>query len=304
MKILITGGAGFIGSALTKKLTIEHEVTVIDLFDKIQTCDKEPLVAYQAADISSYSNLTQFEGCGFDVIYHLAAQTSGLISQEEPELDVDSNVKGTLNICRLAQSNENCRIIFSSSMAVYGNKVGAISEDSSIEPTSNYGASKASCELYLKLFSTRSVDYTIFRFFNAYGPGQDFGNMKQGMLSIYLSQAISKGHIDVTGAFERYRDFVYIDDIVSALVMSLSNSFRNEIFNVGSGIKTTVGELISLISQLCSGHITFENIGGFSADQFGTYSNSEKLENLGWAAKTSLVNGLNTTFEKAKEEIL
>ena len=301
MNILITGGAGFIGTALTKKLLSQKcTISVIDLPAKINSSELISGVDYHQADISDYDSISQFENAEFDFIFHLASQTSGLISHEDPSLDVDTNVKGTLNICRLASSMEGVKIIFTSSMAVYGDYKDPITEEFIKFPRSNYGVSKIAAETYLKLFEQRGVRSSVFRLFNVYGPGQDLENMKQGMLSIYLSQLIQTGSIYVTGSFDRYRDFVYIDDIVDALLIGLLPESDGAVFNVGTGIKTTVKDLIDLIIKESNKEdVVVKNIGPIMGDQFGTFSNSAKIRALGWNPKVSLSQGLKSTYEDA-----
>lgn len=305
MSILVTGGAGFIGTALVLELSKKHKVSVFDLVSKINSAEKVCGVNYFNVDISDYKQIEPFIKEKYDYIFHLASQTSGLISHEQPELDVDTNVKGTLNICRFAQTIGNVRVIFSSSMAIYGDSELPISETLQPNPKSNYGVSKISAENYIQLFSSRGIDYTIFRLFNVYGPGQDLDNMKQGMLSIFVTQAIKDKKIDVTGPLERYRDFIYIDDIIGALILPIENnvSTLNEIFNVGCGIKTTVKDLINSISASLDASLPVSNIGDILGDQFGTYSDCEKLRSLGWKPKVALEDGLFKTIQDAKGKL-
>ena len=123
--VLITGGAGFIGTALANRLkNLNHDITIIDLEKKF-TSLHDDFTKY-SLDIRNYENFKNIEHLEFDYIFHLAAQTASAISQEEPELDVDTNVKGTLNICNFARVCKAKKIIFTSSMATYGNKEGKI----------------------------------------------------------------------------------------------------------------------------------------------------------------------------------
>jgi len=306
--VLITGGAGFIGSALAKALNQRgYPVTVFDLAAKISKCDVVDGVRYIAGDISRYEELESVADQRYSHIYHLAAQTSGLISHENPSMDTDTNVKGTLNICRLASDTPSTKLVFTSSMAVYGNSQHAISESHEMCPTSNYGVSKLSAEKYIELYNRRGMPFSIFRLFNVYGPGQDLENLKQGMVSIYLSQILATGRIDVTGSFERYRDFVYIDDVVNALLLGLEDRTNNEIYNVGSGIKTTVKDLIDVLVVSCGyqlGEIPVQNVGAIVGDQFGTYCDISKLSTLGWAPSVPLADGLPVMIADAKEVLL
>lgn len=301
LDILITGGAGFIGTALSRQLSeIGISVTILDLPGQIQKV-AIPGVKILTADISSFPALENLSLGKFEYVFHLASQTSSLISQEDPTSDVDTNVRGTLNICRIAE-RIGAKLIFTSSMAVYGDQEDPIDEGCQPNPRSNYGASKISAETYIKMFGSRGLRYTIFRLFNVYGPGQDLENMKQGMLSIFVSQLLKTNRIDVTGSFDRFRDFIYVDDVVEALLTGLSKPSDQQIYNVGTGDKTTVRSLIDMIIRYAeASDVTVKNIGSFNEDQFGTFSNSEKLRSTGWIPKTNLPEGIKKTLEDARQ---
>ena len=178
---LITGGCGFIGTQLANKLkNLNHTVTIIDLKDKITKYHKDNFETIDI-DIRDFDNFNKLNMKSFDCIFHLAAQTSGRISEEEPELDIDTNIKGLLNLLRWMKFSNNKRIIFTSSMAVYGDSDEAILENKVLSPLSNYGVSKITSEYYLKMYEQYGIKNTIFRLFNVYGCGQDLKNLKQGM---------------------------------------------------------------------------------------------------------------------------
>jgi UDP-glucose 4-epimerase len=305
-KVLITGGAGFIGTALAKKLKIlNHDVTIIDLEKKF-TSLHDDFTKY-SLDIRSYENFKKIECLEFDYIFHLAAQTASVISQEEPELDVDTNVKGTLNICNYARKCKAKKIIFTSSMATYGNKEGKIKESDIQTPLSNYGVSKVAGEYYINMFKQFGIENTIFRLFNVYGPGQDMSNLRQGMASIFMAQSIVSDEIKVTGSFERYRDFVYIDDVVDALILGLDNITDGQVYNVGSEKATTVKELIDLIIEVNDkpkNQFKVINVGSHEGDQFGSKADATKLKSLGWTPKTDLKDGLEKMYIYAKDVIV
>ena len=124
-------------------------------------------------------------------------------------------------------------------------------------------------------------------------------NPNQGMASIYLAQAIKNGHVDVKGSFERYRDFVYIDDVVSALELGLDDKTNSEIYNVCTQKKTTVQNLLDVISDtITHGRepITYTNIGGYDGDQDGTTGDNSKLKSLGWDVTVDLNTGINNFY--------
>ena len=298
-KILITGGAGFIGSALAYRLKKNHEVHLLDREDNFK---KKPFLGVfpeHYADVRQHLLLDQ----EFDFIFHLAAQTSGRISQEEPYLDLDTNIKGTFNICNYARYCKAKKIIYISSMAVYGEQQGPLEEERPLIPVSNYGASKASGELFVKMYEQFGIKNTIFRPFNVYGPGQDMTNLKQGMASIFMAQSILGDQIKVTGSLDRYRDFIYIDDVVEALVLGIEPRSDGEIYNVGCGAKTTVRELVDLslkVNEKPSSSFTVTEENSHEGDQFGSISDNSKLKNLGWEDSIKLEEGLNKMYESVK----
>ncbi|MBU0580540.1 MAG: NAD-dependent epimerase/dehydratase family protein [Candidatus Margulisbacteria bacterium] len=306
MKILVTGGAGFIGTALAKRLKHDaHQVDILDLPKKITAYHRDNFEV-RGIDIRNWEEFEKITGQKYELIFHLAAQTSGAISQEDPQLDVDTNVKGTLNVCRFARKIGTKKIVFSSSMAVYGNNTFLIKEDAEIRPLSNYGISKASGEILIKAYSQYNINYTILRLFNVYGPGQDMHNMKQGMVSIYLAQAVKGDEIKITGSVERYRDLIYIDDAVDAIILAVDN-MHNDIVNIGTGKKTTVRELIQLIAREKHGRedtLEIVDVGAHDGDQYGTVANIERLNGYNWVVKTDVKTGLCKFYNYAKEVLL
>tara|TARA_R100000805_G_C3625327_1_gene134007 strand:+ start:463 stop:1389 length:927 start_codon:yes stop_codon:yes gene_type:complete len=304
-KILITGGCGFIGTSTANLLrSAGHDVELLDLEEKFNT--DHTTYTKHSVYIRNADNFKLLNKKKFDFIFHFAAQTSGAISQEEPERDADINVKGILNVCNFARTCKAQKIIFSSSMAVYGNKIGKISEDDSTLPVSNYGASKLSGEIFVKMFKQFGIDYSIFRLFNVYGPGQDFKNLRQGMASIFMAQSITGSQIKVTGSLDRYRDFVYISDVSEALILGLDRRTDSMILNVGSGKKTTVKELIDIIlntNDAEKDRFSIINTGGHEGDQFGSLSDISKISEIGWSPKISLEKGISLMYNKAKADL-
>ena len=230
MKILVTGGAGFIGNHLSNKLKkLGHEVLIVDFSKKLlQKPNLSNDFDFYGFNLSEYKNFNKLPK-DIDVIYHIAAQTSGYTGLIDPDKDIDWNIKGTLNICRFAKENKIKKIIYTSSMSVYGNG-DFKKETDKVNPISHYGISKFCGELYLKQYKEYSIDYTIFRLFNVYGFGQDLENLNQGMVSIYLAQSLKSDTIEVKGSLNRYRNFIYIDDVVNALILGLDNKTKNLIY--------------------------------------------------------------------------
>lgn len=303
MKILITGGSGFIGSHLTRALKKKGaEVIIADICKPKEAIEG---VAYEHIDVRKKEDLLKLKKYKIDAVYHLAAQTSAYISAQNPVLDMETNINGTLNTVEYIRENKIPKIIFTSSMAVYKGEENALNELSAVEPRSCYGISKLTAEQYIK---NRAVSgdysYSIFRLFNVYGPGQNYNNLLQGMVSIYIAQAVRTKQIKITGSADRFRDFIHVSDVVSGLLLPLAKQeVMGQTINIGTGKKTTVRQLILEIEKIANEKIKFENIGGFSEDQVGTYCDNKKIISFGWSANTNLENGLRDTFIRAREEL-
>lgn len=302
-RILITGGASFIGTALAKRLQeLKCEVVLIDLENKFNLQHKE--FEKYFVDIRYSKNFNIIKNKKFDFIFYLVAQTSGVISQEELELDVDTNVKGALNVCNFAKICGAKKIVFASSMATYGDNQEKIKEFFLKKQLSNYRVSKVYAEHYIQSFEQFGIKNTIFRLFNVYGEDQDMFNLRQGMVSVFMVQSIKSDIIEATGSLDRYIDFVYISDAISALVLGLLEYTDGKIYNIGSGIKkTTIREIIELILSINDKpkeKFKINNIGSHEGDQFGSVADNSNILTLAWNPKVDLVEDLKCTYKYSK----
>jgi len=187
-------------------------------------------------------------------------------------------------------------------MAVYGNKEVSKEKDP-LDPLSNYGVSKLTGEFYIK---KSGIDYTIFRLYNTYGKGQDLSNTSKGVVLAFTSQIVlGETNIKVTGDLNRFRDIIYIDDVINALVLGIENvKTNNEIYNLSTNIKTTIKELINTIIQSSNKEkIKVTNIGSLPGDQFGNTGDNTKLLSLGWKPKTNLKTGIKIFYNYVKNNI-
>jgi len=304
-KILVTGGSGFIGTALIKKLlTLNYKVVIIDIKPSSLCHHNLTYIKGNIAIDASYKALNLY---GLEIVIHLAAQTSARVSHEEIELNNSSNTLGTLKLIEWAKANKIKRFLFASSMAVYGDaQSNSLVETDDLLPNSYYGISKLAGELALKLAASSGINTTILRLFNVYGPGQDLENLKQGMVSIYLKFLLDNQIVKVTGSLDRYRDFIYIDDVVDAFTKVIENSktYRQD-YNVGSGRKTTVRELIKVLAKgfgYGSEPLPIEQVESHDGDVFGSLSNCNKLQDdTGWQIEWSLESGINEMINWAKK---
>lgn len=257
------------------------------------------------ADISRPEALELLPECPFDAVFHLAAQSSGEISHDNPGLDLNSNSLGTLLLLDWCQRRGVPRFLHASSMAVYGlTDQVPVWESQALDPYSFYGISKLASEQYVRHYMRAGLSATIFRMFNVYGPVQNMTNMKQGMVSIYLAFLARKQPILVKGSMDRFRDFIYIEDVVDAWMEVLDKpNTHGRVYNVGSGRKTLVRELIpDLVRAWGMDPDTYpmEYAEGTPGDQFGIYADISAItRDTGWRPRVDLVDGLKLMAEWA-----
>jgi len=297
--ILITGGAGFIGSNIAKRCINEgYKIVIVDnlLTGNLNNVPEE--ADFINMDISQEDQYMKLSDLEFDAVFHLAAQSSGEISNEKPELDLSINALGTLLLLRWSMKKKITRFLYASSMAVYGNvqKV-PVSETEVCLPLSFYGISKLTGEHYVRHFSKEGLNTTCFRMFSVYGPGQDMKNLKQGMVSIFMAHILNGEFIHVKGSKERFRDFIYIDDVVNAWLKVLNEpkSF-GKTYNLGAGKRISVYKLIQDELEAFGLPKTYpvKYEGTTPCDQFGLYADISELEkDTGWKPEYSLEEGLS-----------
>ena len=278
-KILITGVAGFIGSKIAKKFISEgFEIIGVDDLSsgKIENIPKG--LDFIKKDLSD-SSILKFLPNEVDLILHLAGQSSGEISFDNPVNDLKKNTLSTLNLIKYGIKNKAEKFLNASSMSVYGNVPDKpIPENFNKVPISCYGVGKLASENYLEIFKNQ-LAFINFRMFNVYGPGQDMDNLRQGMVSIFLSQALKENKIHVKGSLDRFRDFIYIDDVVDIWYEFALNKTENISLNLGTGIKTSLNELINLFKNNFS-DLKYYSKGNTPGDQKGIYPDIGKLKSL------------------------
>lgn len=299
-KYLVTGGAGFIGSAISKKLIrLGHEVTLVDDLSTGSRDNVPEEATFMELDLSDskFVDKLPLSSGRFDAVCHLAAQSSGPQSRKMPHLDLQVNAASTLLLSRWCIDNGINRFLYASSMAVYGNpSVLPVTEDTACIPVSYYGVSKLTSENILRLAEKEGLCTTSFRMFSVYGPGQNLSNRDQGMLSIYLSYLLDGSVLPVTGSLDRFRDFVYIDDVVDIWINAIMlDETPSNVYNIGSGNKTTVRELIGrLIDALeLSGDYPVRELETERSDQIGLFADIMRSKSeLGFAPRISLDRGI------------
>jgi len=287
MIYLVTGGAGFIGGAITDKLIENgHQVYIIDNLKTGYRSTINSSAVFIEGDFSQDNTIDKLDNTKFDVIFHIGGQSSGEISYEDPEYDLNTNTLSTLKLLQYAVRTGCKKFIYASTMSVYGEKNNQeqFSEKDDVNPKSFYAVGKLASEKYLDIFSKQfGIDFVALRYFNVYGVGQNLENLKQGMVSIYLKQFFDDNFskVEVKGNLNRFRDLIYIDDIVNITIETSRNCvFNNQILNIGTGKKTTVGDILELIKKYSGSTKEIEITSGTPGDQFGIYADNSKLLSL------------------------
>ncbi|MGC6413876.1 MAG: NAD-dependent epimerase/dehydratase family protein [Bacteroidia bacterium] len=295
--ILVTGAAGFIGSALANVLNKNGYKTIT--IDDLSSGNRENIprdtlfIHGNCADENVVSSLTKYP---ISTIIHLAGQSSGEVSFYDPISDQKSNTTSTILLLRYAKEKGIKKFIYASSMSVYGDHVRLpVHEEMATVPNSFYAVGKLASENYLRLFSSKNLLTTALRFFNVYGPGQNLSNLRQGMLSIYLAQALFERRILVKGDLNRFRDLIYIDDVVSAIIALLDNNWtrNNSVYNLSSGYPVKVSEMLDAIKAGMNEDIPVEVTNSTPGDQYGIYGSSYTFQKeFNWKPQTRHEEGI------------
>ena len=304
-KVLVTGGAGFIGSHLSRRLiTCGYQVTIVDNLSTGLRENVPPEAVFLELDLSQPNSIHKLPAGPYQAVCHLAGQSSGEHSFHDSLCDLDANARSTLLLSRWALEKNVPVFLHASSMGVYGQVDQAPVPETRIpRPISYYGASKYSAEQILHVAACEGLRTVSFRMFSVYGPGQNLVNMKQGMVSIYLAFLLKNEPLIVKGPLSRIRDFVYIDDVVRAWELAL-NGTTSGVFNVGSGNAMSVGALIDKLLFNCGldRNYPVREVEGTPGDQNGLYADITQIRNvLGWEPRTPLREGLAKTVAWAGE---
>jgi UDP-glucose 4-epimerase len=314
--VVVTGGAGFIGSHLVDRLIeLGNRVVVLDDFrtgkranlarwlDRKYAFDgNEPSLEIVTCDVShgifaGLAPITQKYG-KVERIAHLAAQVSVVASIANPLVDMNVNYGGTLHVLEYARAMGIVKVAFASSAAVYGDTpILPVTEDAPRTPISPYGIHKLSSELALDYYaSTHGVPVTALRFMNVYGPRQDPSSPYSGVISIFSDRAKAGKTLTIFGDGKQTRDFVFVGDVVRALVAALGDGNSRLAANVGTGKETSVLELARAIVELCGNKSSIEHQPARGGEILRSCAVVERLAALGASATTPLVDGLRKTL--------
>lgn len=302
-KILVTGGAGFIGSTLVDKLISEgHDVVIIDDLSAGREDYLNPAAKFYQVDIASSEIAEIFKNEAFDFVYHLAAQIEVIKSMSNPQRDNAINVLGGFNILENARLNGVKKIIFASTGgAIYGDaKEIPTTESYPTYPISFYGIHKLTFEKYLNCYyQVYGLDYTVLRFANVFGPRQ-FKGGEAGVIAVFIDNAVKGLESFQNGDGKQTRDFVYVDDVAAALSKAKETAYSGEI-NIGSGIESSLLDIRRDIGKALGKDMAVKEMPAKLGEQRRSCL-SPKLakEVLGWEPKVMLEEGIKKTIDWAK----
>jgi len=298
LNVLITGGAGFIGSHLTEKaLARGHNVCVLDNESTGRRSNLPPDVDYHCLDISCEPLLDRFEQARPEVVVHLAAQSSVPSSVKNPLADALTNVIGTLHVWEAARLAGVRKVIFASTAAVYGDvSTFPIKEEWAGRLLSPYAVSKYAAERYLELFQQHcGLSYTIFRFANVYGPRQ-VPKSDGGVVACFLETVRNGAPLHIHGDGEQTRDFIHVEDVTEAIILAFERG-DNTVCNLSTGTPTTINTLADVLQAIVGRPIQRRYGPARPGDIRHSFLCNEKLVNtFQWSPRVSLREGLEHTW--------
>ena len=312
MRVLVTGGAGFIGSHMADRLIADgHQVTVLDNESTGFRYNVPEAANYIKGDVGVDEDVAKaFEG-GLDAVFHIAGQASTIRSFDDPTDDLRTNVTGTIRVLTNCIKHKVGRMLYASSMTAYGHPDALpVPPTNPLLPVSYYGISKMAAERYVHATADRNdLDFdfhaTSFRMFNVYGDRQSLTNPYQGVVAIFIANMLRGETINIFGDGEQSRDFVHIDDVVDAWVGSLDNpKAYNKVFNLGTGSRRSVHALIdAVLAAKGLSRETYDiKYGKLRAgDQRHMEADiSKTCEALGWEPRVSFEQGMARTVQWAE----
>jgi UDP-glucose 4-epimerase len=300
MKILVTGGAGFIGSHVADAcIAAGHQTVVVDDLSSGLTENIPPGAEFVRLDIRNPAISELFRERKFDAVIHHAAQMDVRKSVEDPVNDADVNILGTLNLLRNCADQGVGRLIFASTGgAIYGEQeTFPAGENHPLRPVSPYGVSKLSVEKYLHYFQVANgLEYAVLRYANVYGPRQNpYG--EAGVVAIFTGKMLAGLAPVINGDGMQTRDYVFVGDVVAANMLSLvaPGSF---VINIGTGIESTVNELFGILRTLTGSHCEETHGPAKKGEQFRSVVDpSLALRLIDWSPRVTLAEGLKRTVE-------
>lgn len=307
MRVMVTGGAGFIGSHLVDAcIAAGHDVIAVDDLSTGKRENIHPSASFYLADIRSPELARVFQTERPDVVYHLAAKANVRESMEQPLLYADVNVLGSLSVLECCRRYATRKIVYASTGgAAYGEpQFLPVSEDHPINPLDPYGASKHHVEHYLFLYwRNYGLDFTVLRYPNVFGPRQDpLG--EAGVVAIFTLQMLTGGQPIINGDGEQLRDYVHVLDVVRANLLALEEG-SGGVYNVGSGSGTSVNRIFEILADLTGFRGERLHRPAKQGEVSRIYLDAGRAaRDLGWRPSMSLAEGLRSTIDYFRREVV
>ncbi|MGH4119470.1 NAD-dependent epimerase/dehydratase family protein [Clostridium sp.] len=303
MRVLVTGGAGFIASHIVDGLIeLNHHVCIVDNLSAGNEKNINKEATFYKCDITEMDRLKLvFEVERPEVVIHHAAQIDIQTSLKKPAFDAENNIVGTINILECCREYGVRKLIYPSSAAVYGEpKYLPVDENHPVEPISFYGISKHTPEHYIKIYAQLyGFNYTIFRYANVYGVRQD-PKGEGGVVSIFVDKLLNNETPFIFGDGEQTRDFIYVKDIARANILALHKG-NNELMNISTNKAITVNELYKVMKDISRSKVDVIHKEERKGDILYSYLDNKRAEEkLGWKVEFSMEDGIKETLKYYK----
>lgn len=302
MKVLITGGAGFIGSHIVDLLIEKkYKVSIIDNLIHGRKENINPKATFYEMDIRDEKILEIFQKEKPEIVIHNAAQISVPNSIIDPINDASINIMGSINVLEAARKFNVKKVLYPASAAIFGEpSYLPIDEEHPLEMLSGYGVTKHTVEHYLKVYkSLYNIDYVSLRCSNVYGPRQDYSG-EGGVVAIFCEKLLKDERPFIYGDGFQIRDFVFVKDVARAYLMAIESNTHG-IFNVCTNSKITVNELLSTINGILNKDITSIYTNPREGDIRESYMTYDKINRaIGWSPEKNIIDGLKETLNYYK----
>ena len=312
MRVVVTGGAGFIGHHVVTELVGRgHEVVVVDNLSRPSPEGLRRLrqlnVNLLRVDVTDYVTIKEvMNSLKPETVVHAAALIDVAESVEKPHTYMHVNAEGTAVVAKVAEEVGVGRVVYLSSAAVYGApKYLPIDEGHPTEPISPYGASKLAGELALKSIAESSgrLRYVILRLFNVYGPGQNPSSPYSGVITRFVHAVREGKEIMIYGDGEQSRDFIHVKDVAEAVVKALGIAEEHVTLNIGTGSRTTINELAKLVMAVTGKEVPVKHVAPRKGDIRHSVASIERARRvLGWEPRVGLIEGLGTLLKATDTE--
>lgn len=313
MKILVTGGLGFVGSHLCESLLLEkHKIIILTrrLNTKSKIIELLPKITIEKVNIRNYDKLSKLiKKHKPDVIFHLAGETSHKNSFNDPMYDVDVNIKSTITILETIKNFlPKCRLIFGSTFIVVGKPEKLpVNEDSKCTPTTIYGTNKLTCEHLCKIYHTvYGLDTISFRITNSFGPREKYKTPTKNALNYLIYTSYKEKKITLYDKGKFFRDVIFITDVVSGLKIIMKKGKPGELYWISSGTKTWFYNIGIILKKFNNTKINYKNSPSYTkkVDVGNFVADNSKLKSLGWKLKVPPEIGIEKTLDYFKSNSL